>query len=174
MPTTVKCPGCGATLRLRDDLAGKRVKCPKCQGVLTVPAAEEPIEVEPELEVEAITTEPAPRKSRRPVRDEEDEERPRRRRRRDDDPDRPRYKPCPQCGGEEARRVKWTPWGSFYGPALFTHVRCEECGYKYNGRSGRSNTIPAIIFVTVPLLGILGILGFIGYVVARSMGWIGT
>jgi predicted RNA-binding Zn-ribbon protein involved in translation (DUF1610 family) len=73
------------------------------------------------------------------------------------------YKPCPQCGATGAKRVLWTAWGSFYGPAMFTHVRCPECGYKYNGRSGRSNLIPAIIFVTVPLLGILGILGGIVY-----------
>ncbi len=31
--------GCGAALRLRDDLAGKKVRCSKCSKVLEVPAA---------------------------------------------------------------------------------------------------------------------------------------
>lgn len=34
--------GCGKTLTAKPELAGKRVKCPKCAGVLTVPAPAEP------------------------------------------------------------------------------------------------------------------------------------
>ena len=60
--------------------------------------------------------------------------------------------------------MKWTPWGSYYGPALFTHVRCPECGYTYNGRTGHSNLIPIIIFVTIPVLGIAGLIGYILYI----------
>jgi endogenous inhibitor of DNA gyrase (YacG/DUF329 family) len=75
------------------------------------------------------------------------------------------FKPCPRCGAEGARRVLFTFWGSFYGTALFNHVRCPECQYAYNGRTGRSNLIPAIIFVTIPLLIIAGLLSFIGWVV---------
>src|SRR5262249_458952 len=52
-----------------------------------------------------------------------------------------------------------------YGPAMFTHVRCRDCGYCYNGKTGGSNLIPAVIFVAVPLIGILGILGGLAYVV---------
>jgi hypothetical protein len=62
------------------------------------------------------------------------------------------FKPCPRCGAEGAKRVLFTPWGSFYGPALFNHVRCPECRCAYNGRSGGSNLIPAILFVAVPLI----------------------
>ena len=54
--------------------------------------------------------------------------------------------------------MTWTPWGSFYGPALFNHVRCRECGFGYNGLTGKSNLIPAIFFVTVPAVLIVGIL----------------
>jgi predicted Zn finger-like uncharacterized protein len=82
--------------------------------------------------------------------DEEDDEPPDTRRRRD-------FKPCPRCGAGGAQRVTWTPWGSFYGPALFTHVRCRECGYGYNGRTGRSNIVPAIIMVAIPLILIIAI-----------------
>jgi hypothetical protein len=31
-------------------------------------------------------------------------------------------------------------------------VRCPECRCTYNGRSGGSNLIPAILFVAVPLI----------------------
>jgi hypothetical protein len=95
---------------------------------------------------------------------------------RDDDreEERPRskYKPCPQCGARGARRLKWTWWGSFYGPALFSHVRCPDCGYTYNGRTGGSNLIPAIIFVTVPAVLILSVLGFIAWIFWKQ-GWLG-
>jgi hypothetical protein len=74
------------------------------------------------------------------------------------------YKPCPQCGAEGATRVLWTPWGSFYGPAMFCHVKCPDCGHTYNGRTGGSNLIPAIICVVIPLLLILAILGGIVYI----------
>jgi hypothetical protein len=101
------------------------------------------------------------RRPRRP-RDDRDEE--------DDDRDEgPRFKPCPHCGSRRAERVKWTAWGSFYGPALFTHVRCRKCGTTYNGRTGRSNLLAAIVFVTVPLLGILAILAAIFWIL-RARG----
>jgi predicted Zn finger-like uncharacterized protein len=162
MTTTMKCPGCQTPLRLRADMAGKKIKCPRCGHVLTVPAsAEEAVEEVPVME--EITAEPPPKKAarRRVPEDEEDEDVPIQRR--------SKYKPCPRCGESGATRVVWTPWGSFYGPALFTHVRCPGCGYKYNGRSGRSNLIPAIIFVTVPAVLIVAILGFLGWVVYSAM-----
>lgn len=31
------CPTCGKTLKLRDEAAGKRGRCPQCQAVITVP-----------------------------------------------------------------------------------------------------------------------------------------
>ena len=163
MTTTMNCPGCQTPLRVRDDMAGKKIKCPRCAHVVTVPASEEAT-VEEAPVVEEITAEPPAKKPARRRRDEEDD-------RDEDDRDRPRskYKPCPRCGESGATRVVWTPWGSFYGPALFTHVRCPGCGYKYNGRSGRSNLIPAIIFVTIPAVLIAAILGFLGWIIYATM-----
>lgn len=187
MPTTMKCPGCQTALRLRDDMAGKKIKCPRCGKIVAVPA-EEIVELEEVSEGDKITAElPRPGKARpsaartqpcpecgEPVAltartcrhcqanlddDEEEEE---------DAPRRSKYKPCPRCGTRGAKRVIWTFWGSFYGPALFTHVRCRECGYTYNGRSGRSNLIPAIVFVAVPLLIILAIFGVVGWFIHRQ------
>ena len=31
MAITIKCPACSARMTLRDDLAGKKIRCPKCQ-----------------------------------------------------------------------------------------------------------------------------------------------
>lgn len=41
MPIRVVC-SCGQQFAAKDELAGKRVKCPKCQAVLTIPAAGAP------------------------------------------------------------------------------------------------------------------------------------
>src|SRR5688572_27091064 len=39
MPIFFKCP-CGKELKVRDELGGKRVKCPKCGKAVLAPAAE--------------------------------------------------------------------------------------------------------------------------------------
>jgi predicted Zn finger-like uncharacterized protein len=40
MPISMTCPKCSGKLRVPDDLAGKKVKCPKCATVLPVAAPE--------------------------------------------------------------------------------------------------------------------------------------
>lgn len=40
MPIKAKCDGCGAGFKAKDSLAGKRVKCPKCQTPLTIPGGD--------------------------------------------------------------------------------------------------------------------------------------
>jgi hypothetical protein len=79
-------------LTVKDELAGRKVRCPSCQGALTVPANEETFGVrpdEPEERRSAVRSEP-PRKAP-PLRDTEDWDGPRRRREDDDDrPLRPR------------------------------------------------------------------------------------
>jgi predicted Zn finger-like uncharacterized protein len=103
MPISVVCDSCGATLKISDQFAGRKVKCPKCAGVIIVPAADE---------VAGETTRPgkkdttdevgATRKQRdnndaatarkRPhtEEDDEDDDRPARNQRRDEDNDRKR------------------------------------------------------------------------------------
>jgi phage FluMu protein Com len=39
MPIEFACSHCGQILRVGDDTAGKRAKCPKCQSVVPIPAA---------------------------------------------------------------------------------------------------------------------------------------
>ena len=175
MPLIITCPGCNSPLRIREEYAGRKLKCPRCSGIVEVPSGEAaPETVEPlpvvEEHIEEVLPVPLPVKRAEPVTaieegaptprhrghgrhddmDESDDERPRRRG--------VDYRPCPRCGSGGATRVTWTPWGSFYGPALFTHVRCPRCDYAYNGRTGGSNTVAAVFFVLIPLLLILGIL----------------
>jgi hypothetical protein len=47
MSITVKCPGCSGVIPLGDELAGKRVRCQKCQTVFDVPAIPPPAAVQP-------------------------------------------------------------------------------------------------------------------------------
>ena len=183
MALSVVCPNCRATLHVRDEYAGQQMKCPRCGASVHV-SEQQPVPVEP-VESAAPTTpaEPAPsgptkpcpacgreiavsaRKCRfcRTWLDHTDD---------DYDDDRPpsSFRPCPRCGAGGAERVLFTFWGSFYGPALFTHVRCPECGYAYNGRTGRSNLLPALVFVSVPLVLIFAILAGLVMILVRAMG----
>jgi hypothetical protein len=64
MAITVTCQ-CGKKLGVKDELAGKRVKCPACGTILTVPAAEAPAPMDAEVVAESETPGeegPAPRK----------------------------------------------------------------------------------------------------------------
>ena len=87
MSIAVVCSQCSAKLNAPDSAAGKKVKCPKCQGVIAVP---EPLPLAPEFEV--VDDEPqTPKKPRAVVQaaveaDDEDEQ-PRRARDEDDDED---------------------------------------------------------------------------------------
>ena len=66
---------------------------------------------------------------------------------------------CPRCASPSSERVEWTFWGSYYGPPLVNHVRCLDCGYGFNGLTGRSNRRWAALFMTAPVLIIAGIVG---------------
>jgi DNA-directed RNA polymerase subunit M/transcription elongation factor TFIIS len=181
MPLMITCPGCKAKLRIRDEFAGKAMKCPRCSSPVDVPAekeapAEEVVTAAVVEEEEIVTAEvepdrPARRKGREPdlvkcpecgKRVPADAKRCRHCRawlddRGDEEPG-GEWIPCPQCGEPEPRKVEWTWWGSYFGPRLGSQVECVECGHNYNGISGGSNIGLKIVFVALPLLGILGIL----------------
>jgi len=131
--------------------AGAEIVCPKCEELVSVPS--EQVGLDAVMEGKPMAAE----KRRRPASGEPDEDAP---------PPKPgSFKPCPRCGAEGAKRVLFTPWGSFYGPALFNHVRCPECRHAYNGRSGGSNLIPAILFVAIPLLLMIAIIVYIAMLI---------
>jgi DNA-directed RNA polymerase subunit RPC12/RpoP len=184
MPLLIRCSSCNKPLKVRDELAGKKVKCPNC-GVPVLVKAEEP------MLLEEVIDEPAPASAKpakaapaaiqaakpeppelepaelEPVEEEENvtaaPSRPKRRPEAAEAKTKPSsWVPCPKCGAAEPKRVKFTFWGSFYGPKMFNHVRCLECGATYNGKTGGSNTLPAIGCILVPLFGIILILSGLG------------
>ncbi len=59
------------------------------------------------------------------------------------------YAACPTCSSTRATKVGFTWWGGVLGPALLTHVKCPNCGTKYNGKTGASNTGAIIVYSVV-------------------------
>ena len=59
------------------------------------------------------------------------------------------FAPCPKCNAASAERVKFTWWGGVLGPKLLTHVKCSNCGSKYNGKSGKDNTKGIVVYSLV-------------------------
>ena len=97
MPFTIACPSCSTRFTAPDTAAGKRVRCPKCQAAVPIPAAE----AEDGFEVVDDPAPPAKPAKKKPVvvedEDDDEEERPRKKRPRaeqdeDEDEDRPRKK----------------------------------------------------------------------------------
>ena len=66
------------------------------------------------------------------------------------------FAPCPKCRNANAQQLSFTWWGGVLGPKLFTHVKCQTCGAKYNGKTGRNNTTNIVIY-----FAIVGIIVFV-------------
>jgi transposase-like protein len=64
-------------------------------------------------------------------------------------PVQPQNAPCPKCGSTNAQKVGYTWWGGALGPAIFHHVKCNQCGATYNGKTGKSNVTAIIIYSVV-------------------------
>ena len=57
---SVTCPQCNAALRVKNEMAGKRGKCPHCQGMLVVPEGKVPLERHAGLPSPAVALATAP------------------------------------------------------------------------------------------------------------------
>ena len=69
---------------------------------------------------------------------------------------------CPKCGTGEATPISFTWWGGLIGPKLLHHVRCQGCGYAYNGKTGRPNTTGIIVYSVVLAVIAIVIFAIIG------------
>ncbi len=160
----VRCPSCSKNLNVPDKYAGKRAKCPACQGTVVIPEILEIVEEDEPVEVVPVKPrKPAPRvadlddddddriaqkptRRARPIDEEEEEEdRPRRKKRRKKTGG--EWAPCPNCGCTDGVRVHWTFWGGVIAPLLINIVRCRDCGTNYNGVHGDYNTTRILIYV---------------------------
>lgn len=100
MPITFTC-SCGEKLEVDDDMAGRQVRCPYCEGIADVPAAAakptprraklaEPEDTDDDHGAYSGSLNPLDRSNRRPSRrrdEDEDDDRPTRRRKDDEDED---------------------------------------------------------------------------------------
>ena len=147
MTETLVCPNCDSPILVPAHHLGAKIACPRCEKLTAVPGA-------PTAGPEDIMEgRPKGADKQLPLASLEPDE--------DAAPKRGSFKPCPRCGAEGAKRVLFTPWGSFYGPAMFHHVRCPECRHAYNGRSGGSNLIPAVLFVMIPAVLMAAIIAYL-------------
>jgi hypothetical protein len=90
MPISLSCPSCERKLTVKDELAGRKVKCPGCGASITVEGPEDdddkPRKKPARDDVDDEEDERPVKKSRRPAGDdEEDEDRPARKSRREDE-----------------------------------------------------------------------------------------
>src|SRR5262249_12201317 len=112
MTITLRCTGC-CVMKLRDELAGKKVRCPRCKSILIVPeeqgeeAEEELAEATPKKQHVQQNVRRKTGKTGRLQREEPALSRKNKLRiGRDEDREAPRagkpgkYKPCPKCGAE--------------------------------------------------------------------------
>lgn len=56
MPIDIRCPQCKSKIRVADRHAGKKAKCPKCQGPITIPSASDTVPPQPNEQVAAMPT----------------------------------------------------------------------------------------------------------------------
>jgi hypothetical protein len=70
----------------------------------------------------------------------------------------PDYKPCPKCSSTGATKVGYTWWGGLLGPSLLTHVKCDNCGNAFNGKTGQPNTVGIIVYSVVMFVIVVAVI----------------
>jgi phage FluMu protein Com len=74
MPFTIACTNCEKTLKVPDEMAGKKVRCPACKSVVLVPAAnDEDAAIQEDAPAPKKKAAPPPLRKRRDEEEEEDE-----------------------------------------------------------------------------------------------------
>ncbi|CAN5708289.1 hypothetical protein BH20ACI4_BH20ACI4_11310 [soil metagenome] len=68
------------------------------------------------------------------------------------------FAPCPKCSSPNADQLKFTWWGGLIGPKILKHVKCNSCGAKYNGKTGKDNTTAIVIYCAVVGVVVFGLM----------------
>ena len=68
------------------------------------------------------------------------------------------YVPCPKCQSTNVQKQSFTWWGGVLGPKLLSHVKCQNCGATFNGKTGGSNTAAITIYIVVVCILAAGIM----------------
>lgn len=146
MPIQVTCPGCQTTLKTADSSAGKRAKCPKCGGVIQIPAAPAVTGDLPELEsnpLAGFTDDELTGGAVVPGNDK---------------------KPCPACGESIARdAVKCRFCGEVLDAALKGKATAKAA--KRSSPSGESDELSVVDWVLAILCSSIGCIVGIVYMV---------
>ena len=73
---------------------------------------------------------------------------------------------CPRCSCPYSQPVNFTWWGGVLGPKLLSHVKCTNCGFGYNAKTGRPNTTGIIIYTVIG--AVIGIAIFVAFLWLRA------
>ena len=180
-----QCPGCGKAFRVGDEKGGKTAKCPACGGMIQIPAS--PVqdlsgEMWDEIPADPLgpTGFPAPGPMGQQFPQQPFPQQPVANPFGDNAASWQNTMPqqaasvgaaiagcCPSCRSPQHTKVRWTIWGGIIGPAMLSHVRCNQCSTTYNAKTGKSNNTAIAIYLGVSFaIGIggaicCGLLGFL-------------
>jgi hypothetical protein len=56
---------------------------------------------------------------------------------------------CPKCNSANVQAVRYTWWGGVIGPKILKHTKCNDCNFKYNSKTRKSNTTGIVIYSVV-------------------------
>jgi hypothetical protein len=130
MPILVKCssPGCGQALRVNEDLGGKKVRCPKCKTIFTLPASAKA------AAAKGTPAKPAPA-PRKPARDDEDTPPIKAVKRapahEDEDDDRPAKKPVKKAKAKDVPSTLWEDCDLLRRDRLMSQVKFSLWGSRF-------------------------------------------
>lgn len=122
-----RCQMCGKMAKVPEGFQASKMPCPYCGAANQVPA-EEGAAGKPEEPLDVL---PVTAEDRRDVRRSWT------------------GVCCPQCQSPDFQAVTFTWWGGLLGPKLFNHVKCLDCGTKFNGKTGQSNTTAIVLYIVI-------------------------
>ena len=156
MTPTLTCPNCQHRFRLPAEHAGAKIPCPRCEHLVGLPAEAGPADV-----MEAPTTLRPPRPPEEDVVEADEDVR-----RRSGERGFSRARAAER--GRQAACCLRRGAASTGRPCSTTSA-VRNASTPTTGSTGRSNLLPAIVFVTIPALIIAGLLTFIGVILYQHM-----